>query len=325
MVLRARGRAGRGRRGAFRHGGRPRPGEVRLAFARDRAGRRVSARDLDPRRRRELGPFSCPACGEPLVPRLGAVRARHFAHLPGSRCPLGASETALHQDAKERLLALCEESFAGRRRVLLRLRCPGCRGPAPLDLAGVGDAASAEAPLGPLRADVLVTRRGTPALAVEVRVAHALEAGKEDALGRLGVPAVEVDAREEWEREEGGSTAVACARSVGFPPCPACQSAARAEAGRARGGEEAELAELEAYRARGLLGPAPGQLAPDPPPLGEADRRRLASEFRCPECGGRGLDAGRRIARHACRGRAPRPVAWRGYDGALVVLGWWRG
>ncbi len=305
---------------------------VKLAWARDRDGLRVAAAALDPRRRRERGPFACPACGEEVLARLGPVRARHFAHRPGSRCPLTAPETALHLDAKMRLVTLCQEAFAGRRRVTLQLRCPACRRPDPRDLASLGDAAAAEvgvgAPGGPaasLRADVLVTRGGAPALCLEVRVAHALEAGKEDLLARLGLPAAEVDARTEWERKEAGATLVACGRSAGFPACPACAALARAEEGRARGGEEAAVAELEAYRARGLMGPRPGPPRPDPPSLSPAERERLARAFRCPACGGSALLAGERLVRHACPGEAPRAVAWRGYDGALVELGWWRG
>jgi hypothetical protein len=94
--------------------------------------------------------------------------------------------------------------------------------------------------------------------------------------------------------------------------------------GRARGGEAAALAELESYRARGLWGPPPGRPLPDPPAIGEEERRRLAEAFSCPHCGGRELDGGDPIVRHACPGESPRPVAWRGYDGALVELSWWR-
>ncbi len=298
-------------------------GPVQLAWARDRAGKRVSVLDLDPRRRRARAPFTCPGCGEALVPHLGRVRARHFAHLPGSRCPLTSPETALHQNAKERLLRLCEEAFAGRRRVLLGARCPGCRRPAPLDLAAQGDGAAAEAPIGPLRADVLVTRRGAPALALAVRVAHALEAGKEEARGRLGVPALEIDAREPWEREEDGVTSIECARGSGLGRCAACETLSRSEAGRRQGDEEAAIAELEAYRARGLLGPRPGRPLGESSVISMAERRRAVGAFRCPDCGGEELEALPRLVRHACPGQAPRPVAWRGYDGALVVLGWW--
>jgi len=296
---------------------------VQLAWARDRDGAKVRASRLDPKERRTRAPFTCLGCGDELVPHLGARRARHFAHRAGSSCPLTAPETALHLDAKERLLALCAEAFAGRRRVVLLTRCPACRRAAPLDLATLGDGAVAEGAIGPLRADVLVTRGGRPALALEVKVTHALPPEKEAALAGAGVPAVEIDARGEWEREEPGETTVACARALGFAPCPACAAEARAAEDRAQGGEAAELAELESYRARGLLGPRPG-----PParagPITARERARLAARFRCPECGDRALVGGERLIRHACRGKAARPVAWRGYDGKLVELSWWR-
>jgi hypothetical protein len=298
--------------------------KVRLAWARDRAGRKVSVAALDPRLRGERAPFTCPGCDQELVPHLGRIRARHFAHRPGSTCPLAAPETALHWNAKERILELCLEAFAGRRRVTLAVRCPSCRRPAPRDLAGLGDAALVEGPVGPRRADVLVLCRGAPALALEVRVAHALGPEKEEALTGLGVPAAEIDARGDWEREDGGSTLIACSRAVGFSPCPACQSTALADAGRSLGGEEAQRAELEAYRARGLLGPPPGLPLPDAPALSAGERQSVAAAFRCRLCGGHALEVGERLVRHACPGEAPRALAWRGYDGALVELSWWR-
>ena len=290
-------------------------GDVLLAWARDRDGAKVNAGDLDARDRRARAPFTCLGCGEPLVPHLGKVRARHFAHLPGSACPLTAPESALHLDAKERLLALCADAFAGRRRVTLLARCPGCRRPAPRDLAALGDAAVAEGAVGPLRADVLVLARGAPALAFEVKVTHAVEPEKEAALAGAGVPALEVDAREEWLRDDGACAELAPARSLGFPPCAACVALARADLDRGRGGEAAELAELEAYRARGLFGPvAPAQ--------GE-DLAAIAVRFRCPDCGRGALPPEGLILKHACEAGS-RPVAWRGYDGSVVCLGWWR-
>ncbi|WP_059437819.1 competence protein CoiA family protein [Anaeromyxobacter sp. PSR-1] len=313
-------------------------GDVLLAWALDRDGRKVNAGRLDPADRRRLAPFTCLGCGEPLVPHLGRVRARHFAHAPGSACPLTAPETALHLDAKERLLALCADAFERRRTVTVLARCPSCRRLAPRDLAAEGDAAAAEGAVGPLRADVLVLRAGSPALAIEVLVTHAVEAEKEAALAAAGVPAVEIDAREEWERAEpDGAVAIVPVRSLGFPACPACAAGARADADRALGGEAAEIAELEAYRARGLLGPAlrtpvpaatPGT-APAPAeepdaPFSEAERAELRARFSCPDCGGAAIAFGARIARHPCPGRPSRPIAWRGYDGARIELTWWK-
>lgn len=297
---------------------------VQLAWARDRDGAKVRAALLDPAQRRTRAPFTCLGCDEEVVPHLGARRARHFAHQPGSSCPLTAPETALHLDAKERLLALCADAFAGRRRIVLLTRCASCRRAAPRELAGFGDAAVAEGGIGALRADVLVTRRSRAALALEVKVTHALPPEKEVTLAGAGVPAVEIDARAEWETEVAGETTIACERALGFPPCPACAAETRAAEDRGRGGEAAEIAELESYRARGLLGPRPGEPKPRVGPIPANDRARLAARFVCPECGDRGLVAGERLIRHACQGQAARPVAWRGYDGTLVELSWWR-
>jgi Competence protein CoiA-like family len=298
---------------------------VLLAWARDRDGLKVHVGCLDAGSRRARAPFACIGCGEPLSAKLGEERAHHFAHRPGSACPLTRPETALHLDAKERLLALAADAFARRRAVRLAARCPRCRREAPLDLAALGDAALAEGAAGALRCDVLVTRGGAPALALEVKVTHAVDAAKEAALAALGLPALEIDAREAWLRDEAdGAATVLPARSLGFAPCASCAAAARADADRARGGEAAAIAELEAYRARGLMGPPPGEAATDPAPLAAAERQALATRFRCPECGGRALAIGERLARHGCPGAPLRPVAWRGYDGAVVELAWWR-
>lgn len=292
-------------------------GDVLLAWARDREGTKVDVRALDVKARRARAPFTCLGCGEELVPRLGAVRRRHFAHRPGSSCPLTAPESALHLDAKERLLALCADAFAGVRKVTLLARCPACRRPSPRDLAAVGDAAVPEGAIGALRADVLVLSRGRPALALEVKVTHAVDPAKEAALATAGVPVLELDAREDWEgpAEGAGAVALAFARSLGFPPCPPCAALARAELERAKGGEAAEIAELEVYRARGLFG---GALA------SAEDLEVIARRFRCPECGAADLSRGEAILRHTCPGAGARPVAWRGLDGAVVSLSWWR-
>jgi len=293
----------------------PAAGAVLLAWARDRSGAKVDVRTLDPAARRARAPFACLGCGEELVARLGKVRARHFAHRPGSACPLTAPESALHLDAKQRLLALCRDAFAGARRVELLARCPTCRRAVPRDLAAAGDEAVEEGAVGALRADVLVLSRGKPALALEVRVTHAVDPAKEAALASASVPVLEIDAREDWEREAAAGVAVAPARSLGFGACGACLALARADAERAKGGEAAELAELEAYRARGLFGTVS---------TSREGLAAIARRFTCPECGGRGLARGGAILRHACPGASARPVAWITFDGDTACLGWWR-
>jgi hypothetical protein len=293
---------------------------VLLAWARDRSGAKASAARLSAADRRARGPFTCLGCGERLIPHLGKVRARHFAHEPGSRCPLTAPETALHLDVKERLLALCAAAFAGERSVIVLARCAACRRAQPQDLASLGDAAEGEGAVGPLRADVLVRRGDRPALAFEVRVTHAVHAEKEAALAAAGVPFVEIDAHGEWEREGPSGAEIACARSGGFAPCASCAALARADADRVQGGEAAEVAELETYRARGLFGAVESRAGlPGLPGLSG-----LSGEFRCPDCGSSTIEIGDRIARHPCLGAGVRPVAWRSYDGSIVALSWWR-
>jgi hypothetical protein len=284
----------------------------------------VKISELDPAQRRARGPFRCIGCGEELLARLGQVRARHFAHRPGSTCPLTSPETALHLDAKVRLLELSQAAFSGALEVELATRCPVCRRQEARDLAALGDAAILEGAAGSLRADLLVTRGGRPSFVIEVRVTHQLDEDKQGVLAALGLPAVEIDARQPWEEERSGVILLACARSLGFAPCPSCALADRAAQGRAAGGEEVILAELEAYRARGLLGPRPGPLLAQPPTLSDEDRQGLRTQFSCRECGGQALELGDRVARHTCPGRPARAVAWRGYDGTLVLLNWWR-
>ena len=211
----------------------------------------------------------------------------------------------------------------------LLARCPSCRRAVPRDLASLGDAAAEEGAVGAFRADVLVLAAGAPALALEARVTHALEPEKEAALAASGIPAVEIDAREAWERERDGGVEIVASRSVGFAPCTSCEALARAERDRARGGEAAEIAELERYRPLFRAAPLRGAPAGRPgvraeSPLSAAEREGLARSFRCPDCGGRDLQLGERIARHLCARAPARAVAWRGYDGALVTLSWWR-
>ena len=236
-----------------------------LSWARDREGARVQVGDLDPRRRGDRAPFTCPGCADVLVPHLGRVRARHFAHRPGSTCPLTSPETALHQNAKERLAWLFGEAFAGRRRVVLSTRCTTCRRPAPVDVAAAGDGAVLEGLVGTRRADVLVTRGGRPALAVEVRVAHAIEPAKEEALASLGVPVAEVDGAADWEGEEAGRDPDRLRQKPGVPRLPGLRLLG------ARGGRSADRRGGGGTgRTGGLPGPRASRTTSRKPLPGEA-------------------------------------------------------
>jgi hypothetical protein len=297
---------------------------VLLAYALDGAGNRVHVDELDPSKRRARAPFRCLGCGEELLPHLGRIRARHFAHRPDSVCPLTAPESALHFNAKVRLLELCRLAFSGERKVILEARCPRCRRQEPQDLAGLGDGAILEGMAGRIRADVLVTRNDEPALVMEVLVTHGLDDEKEHSLTELASPTAEIDARDPWESERAGAIAIACHRSFGFTLCSSCESEERSALGRSAGGEAGMIAELESYRTRGLFGPRPGRPLSQTTPFSPEEVRQLTDRFGCVHCGGSQIEIGDRIATHACAGRSSRAVAWRGHDGALVVLEWWR-
>src|SRR5690606_4986112 len=56
------------------------------------------------------------------------------------------------------------------------------------------DGVEVERALPSLRADLILTRRGRPVLAIEVRATHAVDERKSAALVELGIPWIEVEA-----------------------------------------------------------------------------------------------------------------------------------
>jgi competence protein CoiA len=50
---------------------------------------------------RSDGPFSCPACGWPVILRQGRIRVSHFAHAVDTGCQYGTGESAEHLAAKK--------------------------------------------------------------------------------------------------------------------------------------------------------------------------------------------------------------------------------
>jgi predicted RNA-binding Zn-ribbon protein involved in translation (DUF1610 family) len=53
--------------------------------------------------------YTCPACGEKVIPRKGEMRIHHFAHVAESRCASSTGETALHLEMK----SLLRERYGG--------------------------------------------------------------------------------------------------------------------------------------------------------------------------------------------------------------------
>jgi hypothetical protein len=131
------------------------------------------------------GAYTCPGCSERVVLRAGAIKVRHFAHGPGS-C---STETALHAAAKRLLVQVVERGET----VRVRRGCRGC-GETWDEPAPEADAAVPERRLPEgLRPDVLLLASGTPVLALEVRVRHAVDAEK---AARLSLPFLELDAED---------------------------------------------------------------------------------------------------------------------------------
>ena len=148
--------------------------------------------------------YRCPGCHTPLILRTGAVRARHFAHKSHGFC---SPETALHQGVKNRLAQILAKSRTGTRRGAPRIlvRCSGnpldhgpgsewkCPGAAWFSLADLAydEVAVERTTTDGLRPDILLLLQGKPVLAIEVRVSHAVDAGKAE---KLSCPWVELDA-----------------------------------------------------------------------------------------------------------------------------------
>jgi hypothetical protein len=140
----------------------------------------------------------CPVCDEPVILRLGDLRAHHAAHTAGSGCVLAHGESALHLNVKYHVAS--ELGWGSDRPLVVRLRCAGrsfdestgrrarCEATLDRELCAGWDAARIEFPLGGARPDVVLLRDGKPVTAIEVRATHAIDAPAASALNALGVP-----------------------------------------------------------------------------------------------------------------------------------------
>ena len=142
----------------------------------------------------------CPVCLSPVTLKLGNRNRHHYAHAPDSTCAAASGEGALHLAAK---LLLAQLLGQGGDRLRLRRICarvPGevarTRCPTgPLeDLSIRWDGVEVERALPSLRADLILTLRGRPVLAIEVRATHAVDERKSAALADLRLPWIEVEA-----------------------------------------------------------------------------------------------------------------------------------
>jgi hypothetical protein len=163
------------------------------------------------------GIHTCPGCGARVVLRAGEVRVRHFAHGPGS-C---SAETALHAAAKRLLVEVVEAHRRGGPAPAVRRTCPGCERTWDTPVPEVDGAIAEHVLRGGLRPDVVLLTAGVPALALEVRVRHAVDAAK---AARLPLPFLELDAGDVLAAPLAWSP---LAESAAPGVCPSC--AARRE------------------------------------------------------------------------------------------------
>ena len=180
----------------------------------------------------ERPPATCPECGEPVILRLGKVRAYHVAHRPAATCALTDPETAIHFNTKWHLA----RQLDGAQRVEL---VTDCRADHPRPVLAEGwDRIEVERRLDcGLRPDVSFWRGGQMIAGVEVYVSHAVEEMKGKRLERLDLPWVEItgspafySGRSPWHRGRPlaarpgrGSvdlTCAICAQEVEPTPAP---------------------------------------------------------------------------------------------------------
>ena len=172
-----------------------------------------------PRRKRPV--LHCPECGGEAVPKLGPIKAHHFAHAAKDRpCAITQPETALHFNAKFHVAAQLEEAARTGANVVLRSPCiagvrPGRqhtarpdaipwyeweidRCPAtddrPWDV--MWDEVKVEQRLATPESrrvpDILLLRQGKAVAAVEIYATHLVDDEKATVLANVGLPWIEV-------------------------------------------------------------------------------------------------------------------------------------
>jgi hypothetical protein len=166
---------------------------VQYLYALDAAGIVVSAKRLPPGREAWAEPFRCLGCKAELVAKVrGKMRAKHFAHKPGTTC---APETYLHRLGKEVFretylaclasgdpfsITLTHPRACTKHRRLLRRRCEHGTVEQTFDLTRYYDDVRMEERDGAFVPDLLLFSQADPErkLYVEIAVTHFLSEPK---------------------------------------------------------------------------------------------------------------------------------------------------
>lgn len=158
--------------------------DVLLPFALDATGRMVSVHTVE---RGAACNCTCPQCGEPLVARKAEI-TWHFAHIGESNC-VGAPETALHKLAKQ----IIHDAMAIQLPAV-RIMAPPYKGAftvAPERFFHATTADKEFTGFDGVIPDVLLSN-DQERIAIEIRVAHRVEAEKIQKLRALGLDTVEI-------------------------------------------------------------------------------------------------------------------------------------
>ncbi len=133
--------------------------------------------------------YFCPSCNTPLIFKHGAVKVRHFAHQPSEVCN---QETITHKVAKLCIQQAVLDWKAGKARIpIVERACQICDEPIKLPIPSEIDNALLEHRLSDGSvADVALMINGSPIIAIEIRVSHAVDEIKAQ---RLTIPFIELD------------------------------------------------------------------------------------------------------------------------------------
>lgn len=145
---------------------------------------------VDPRAAIKGESYLCPACHSLLILRQGTMRVFHFAHKADCVCN---QETVIHKTAKMLIRQVIEDWKKGDKHPRIMRSCASCGSMIGQLLPDKVELAQEEYRVGNFIVDVALMAKGSPLAAIEIRVTHAVEEGKE---GSLPLPFIELKGEE---------------------------------------------------------------------------------------------------------------------------------